>query len=186
MSTHSSTRHTNPSKYIHAQNSPSYSALLQSAEQNPRWINSTSLKPKLIITPYDASQIQAAILYYSIAHKSRILGFPGGLCPSVGVGGGAIARVPEDNLPFPHRKGNLFNIQYLVQWSVDGDEETRKHVDWDLDLGVNQKLNASYEEAIVWGRKYFKGNFERLAKVKKQVDPGNFFRNEQTIPLLFY
>ncbi|KAL3631591.1 hypothetical protein CASFOL_024575 [Castilleja foliolosa] len=122
--------------------------------------------------------------------------------------GGAMDRVPEDDIPFPHRKGNLFSIQYLVQWRADGDEETRKHVEWiervyefmkphvsrsprraylnyrDLDLGVNVKDNTSYEEAMVWGRKYFKGNLERLAKVKKQVDPGNFFRNEQSIPLL--
>lgn len=42
----------------------------------------------------------------------------------------------------------------------------------------------SYSEARVWGVKYFKGNFKRLAHVESNVDPNNFFRNEQRIPLL--
>ena len=54
----------------------------------------------------------------------------------------------------------------------------------DLDLGINKKGNTSYSEARVWGGKYFNGNFKRLAQVKSKVDPNNFFRNEQSIPLL--
>lgn len=54
----------------------------------------------------------------------------------------------------------------------------------DLDLGTNKESNVSYLEARVWGLKYFKGNFKRLAQVKSKVDPKNFFRNEQSIPLL--
>ncbi|KAJ8545612.1 hypothetical protein K7X08_018195 [Anisodus acutangulus] len=51
----------------------------------------------------------------------------------------------------------------------------------DLDFGTNQE-DYSYSKAKIWGEKYFKGNFERLAKVKSKVDPNNFFRNEQSIP----
>ncbi|KAG8365675.1 hypothetical protein BUALT_Bualt18G0131100 [Buddleja alternifolia] len=122
--------------------------------------------------------------------------------------GGKMEQIQESEIPFPHRKGNLFNIQYLVKWDLAGDSESIKHVGWikmlykymkpyvssspraaylnyrDLDLGINRKANTSYSEAIIWGRKYFKGNFKRLARVKKQADPGNFFRNEQSIPLL--
>ncbi|WMV15526.1 hypothetical protein MTR67_008911 [Solanum verrucosum] len=54
----------------------------------------------------------------------------------------------------------------------------------DLDLGVNNKRNTSYEQARVWGVKYFKNNFDRLVKVKTKIDPTNFFRNEQSIPPL--
>ena len=54
----------------------------------------------------------------------------------------------------------------------------------DFDLGTNKESNVSYLEARVWGLKYFKGNFKRLAQVKSKVDPKNFFRNEQSIPLL--
>jgi FAD/FMN-containing dehydrogenase len=55
----------------------------------------------------------------------------------------------------------------------------------DLDLGIN-KLdgNTSYKQASIWGRKYFKNNFDRLVRVKTAVDPANFFRHEQSIPPL--
>lgn len=120
--------------------------------------------------------------------------------------GGRMEQIPGHELPFPHRKGNLFNIQYLVKWSEN--VESKKHVDWikmlykymkpyvsgspraaylnyrDLDLGINQQPNTSYSQSIIWGRKYFKGNFKRLAGVKKLADPENFFRSEQSIPLL--
>ena len=40
------------------------------------------------------------------------------------------------------------------------------------------------EELMPYGIKYFNGNFDRLVKIKTKVDPGNFFRNEQSIPTL--
>ena len=54
----------------------------------------------------------------------------------------------------------------------------------DLDLGTNKEGSMSYSEARVWGVNYFKGNFKRLAHVKSNVDPNNFFKNEQSILLL--
>lgn len=121
--------------------------------------------------------------------------------------GGRMEQILGSELPFPHRKGNLFNIQYLVKWSGD-DGASRRHVDWiremyefmepyvssspraaylnyrDLDLGINQAEKSSYSGATSWGTKYFKGNYERLAAVKKVVDPDNFFRHQQSIPPL--
>jgi hypothetical protein len=52
----------------------------------------------------------------------------------------------------------------------------------DIDLGINEIGNASYEQASSWSMKYFKGNFDRLMLV--MVDPGNFFTYEQSIPSL--
>ncbi|KAJ0971475.1 hypothetical protein J5N97_019434 [Dioscorea zingiberensis] len=59
-----------------------------------------------------------------------------------------------------------------------------KEMSWiqDLDLGMNVDGSASYSAAKVWGKPYFKSNFERLALVKAMVDPENFFQNEQSIP----
>jgi hypothetical protein len=56
----------------------------------------------------------------------------------------------------------------------------------DLDIGTNELEGdvTSYAKASVWGEKYFKGNFKRLAAVKSKVDPYDFFRNEQSIPPL--
>ena len=47
---------------IYTSNSSLYLHLLQSSQQNPRWLNSTTLKPLLIITHFQESEIQATIL----------------------------------------------------------------------------------------------------------------------------
>ncbi|CAI0545945.1 unnamed protein product [Linum tenue] len=121
--------------------------------------------------------------------------------------GGKMAEIPASSLPFPHRAGNLFLIQYDVFWNEDGAEAEERHVDWiremysymtpyvsqnprgaymnyrDLDIGMNAvEGKTSYREARVWGVKYFKSNFDRLVRVKTAVDPENVFRNEQSIP----
>ncbi|XP_077253432.1 tetrahydroberberine oxidase-like [Tasmannia lanceolata] len=122
--------------------------------------------------------------------------------------GGRMSEISESEIAFPHRKGNLYEVQYLVKWEEGGGEVSRRHIDWirrlykymgpyvshsprtayinyrDLDLGKNEGVNTSYSRARVWGRKYFKTNFWRLALVKGEVDPGNFFRDEQSIPPL--
>ncbi|XP_044468972.1 berberine bridge enzyme-like 13 [Mangifera indica] len=123
--------------------------------------------------------------------------------------GGMMSRISESAIPFPHRKGNLFKIQYLTAW-VDGEKSDERHMNWlrelysymgpyvsqspreayvnyrDLDLGMNKKRDTSYKEAKVWGEKYFKHNFYRLVKVKTKYDPGNVFRHEQSIPPLSF
>ncbi|KAL6603947.1 hypothetical protein ACP70R_044308 [Stipagrostis hirtigluma subsp. patula] len=122
--------------------------------------------------------------------------------------GGAISAVPEAATPFPHRKGILYNIQYVVYWF--GERAGAAPTKWardiyafmqpfvsknpreayvnyrDLDLGVNKVVGnvSSYASGKVWGEKYFKGNFERLARIKAKVDPDDYFRNEQSIPPL--
>ncbi|GJZ46155.1 berberine bridge enzyme-like protein 21 [Tanacetum coccineum] len=123
--------------------------------------------------------------------------------------GGKMNEIREDETPFPHRAGNLFKIQYMMNW-VDNDpilgriymSQMRglhifmtKYVSKnprclflcyrDLDIGTMVGTGASaYESGKVYGEKYFKGNFDRLVKVKTNVDPDNFFRNEQSIPCL--
>ncbi|KAF5936601.1 hypothetical protein HYC85_024107 [Camellia sinensis] len=52
----------------------------------------------------------------------------------------------------------------------------------DVDIGITHNGKNSYSEGKVFGEKYFKGNLDRLVKVKTMVDPQNFFRNEQSIP----
>ncbi|KAF8403738.1 hypothetical protein HHK36_011842 [Tetracentron sinense] len=121
--------------------------------------------------------------------------------------GGRMSEIRESETPFPHRAGNLYNIQYVMQWEEGGSKASEKHIERmrevykfmapyvsksprtaylnyrDLDLGINEEgSSTSYSKASVWGRKYFKNNFKRLALVKSKVDPGNFFRNEQSIP----
>jgi hypothetical protein len=122
--------------------------------------------------------------------------------------GATISATPEAATPFPHRKGVLFNIQYVNYWFAPGagaaplswSKEIYNYMEpyvsknprqayanyRDIDLGRNEVVNgvSTYSSGKVWGQKYFKGNFERLAITKGKVDPTDYFRNEQSIPPL--
>lgn len=116
--------------------------------------------------------------------------------------GGKNDEILESKLPFPYRKGTLYNIQYLINWKVNNSTESSKcmrRIRWlykymkpfviqspraayinyrDLALGKNQPDGtAKYSQAKVWGK--------RLVQVKSKVDPKNFFRNEQSIPAIY-
>lgn len=116
--------------------------------------------------------------------------------------GGKMSEIPETATPFPHRKGNLFKIQYLSYWKENSRELTQRSIEQtkevyelmtpyvskspreaflnyrDIDIGTN--ANNSLAFAV----NFFKGNVDRLLMVKAKVDPSNFFRNEQSIPVL--
>nr|XP_043620533.1 berberine bridge enzyme-like 21 [Erigeron canadensis] len=118
--------------------------------------------------------------------------------------GGKMSEVPANATPFPHRAGNLFKMQYSLNWEEKDPKVTESYLSQgkamyefmttyvsknprsaflayrDLDIGVNS--GDGFNSGKVYGEKYFKGNFERLVKVKTAVDPDNFFRNEQSIP----
>ncbi|KAI9199155.1 hypothetical protein LWI28_028386 [Acer negundo] len=122
--------------------------------------------------------------------------------------GGRMNEIAASETPFPHRAGNLFKIQYSVNWEEAGTEIENKYISQmrslhsfmtpfvsknprsayfnyrDLDIGINHNGKDRYNEGKIYGEKYFKGNFDRLVKVKTMVDPQNFFRNEQSIPPL--
>ncbi|KAK8946642.1 Reticuline oxidase [Platanthera zijinensis] len=44
--------------------------------------------------------------------------------------GGAMARRHANDLPFPHRAGNLYAIQHLIQWSEDEDGGREGYLRW--------------------------------------------------------
>nr|XP_043607162.1 berberine bridge enzyme-like 27 [Erigeron canadensis] len=123
--------------------------------------------------------------------------------------GGKMSEIDETAIPYPHRKGNLYIIQYIMRWDDEGFNTTENHVASirrvyekmtpfvsknprgayvnfrDLDLGTDgDTCSTSYVKAMEWGNKYFKSNFKRLAMVKGEIDPTNFFCNEQSIPPL--
>ncbi|CAI9093935.1 OLC1v1029548C1 [Oldenlandia corymbosa var. corymbosa] len=124
--------------------------------------------------------------------------------------GGKMSEIAESDAPFPHRKGVIYKIQYSVNWQDASLNLTKQYLGEarelysfmtpyvssnprqaflnyrDLDIGQNANGKNSYKQGKVYGEKYFKGNFDRLVKVKTAVDPGNFFRNEQSIPTLPY
>ncbi|XP_009796990.1 monolignol oxidoreductase AtBBE-like 15 [Nicotiana tabacum] len=122
--------------------------------------------------------------------------------------GGMMGKISESSIPFPHRKGVICKIQYLTSWTEGDKKSADKHINWirglyeymgtfvskfpreayvnyrDLDLGMNRNANSNFLEASVWGKKYFKNNYDRLVLVKTKVDPDNFFWHEQSLPIL--
>ncbi|KAL5719328.1 cinnamyl-alcohol dehydrogenase [Ranunculus cassubicifolius] len=44
--------------------------------------------------------------------------------------GGIMSRISSDTIPFPHREGNLYTIQYLVGWSKEANENRNNYMDW--------------------------------------------------------
>ncbi|XWS17966.1 hypothetical protein CRYUN_Cryun32bG0001700 [Craigia yunnanensis] len=124
--------------------------------------------------------------------------------------GGRMEEISESETAFAHRAGNLFKVQYTVLWSESdgGIGAAERYIEMsrrlycamapyassnpreaflnyrDLDIGSNESNNTDFAVAKVYGAKYFKNNFLRLASVKAMVDPDNFFKNEQSIPPL--
>jgi len=121
--------------------------------------------------------------------------------------GGRMNEISTNATAFPHRAGNLFKIEYSVNWDEPGyaadknfttqirrlhsymtpfvsKNPRRAFLNYrDLDIGINHHDNNSYHEGEVYGIKYFHNNFYTLVKIKTEVDPENYFRNEQSIPL---
>ncbi|KAI5658136.1 hypothetical protein M9H77_26929 [Catharanthus roseus] len=121
--------------------------------------------------------------------------------------GGRMSQIPWFEKPYPHRAGYITKMQYSTEWNEGGAEAANRYKQLvrdlynfmtpyvsksprqaflnyrDIDLGVNHQGNRSYIEGAAFGRKYFKDNFDRLVKIKTNVDPDNFFRNEQSIPV---
>ncbi|KNA22660.1 hypothetical protein SOVF_031380 [Spinacia oleracea] len=115
--------------------------------------------------------------------------------------GGRMSEIPEDATAFPHRAGNLFKMQYLTLWQNDSVEITNRNIQAtrdlyatftpyvsknpratflnyrDIDIGTNTNGNLGF------ARDFFKNNVKRLLEVKAKVDPNNFFRYEQSIPV---
>ncbi|KAM0047559.1 putative tetrahydroberberine oxidase [Helianthus debilis subsp. tardiflorus] len=121
--------------------------------------------------------------------------------------GGVIGS--ETAIPYPHRAGVLFQLLKGVNFADQTSDTTPtslKRVQWlqslekllepyvsknpretylnyiDLDLGVGRN---TYEEASVWGERYWKReNFKKLIRIKAEVDPENFFRHPQSVGII--
>ncbi|KQL49827.1 hypothetical protein AN963_09030 [Brevibacillus choshinensis] len=102
--------------------------------------------------------------------------------------GGAIGRLTPDATAFVHRKA-LFMIQYLSYWENDREEST--NIRWVEQfrtsmLPFTRGAYRNYSDLLIpdWPTAYFGENIAKLKKVKKNYDPENVFRFEQSIPLL--
>ncbi|KAL8089051.1 hypothetical protein AgCh_038713 [Apium graveolens] len=121
--------------------------------------------------------------------------------------GGKMNEPAATDTPMPHRAGNLYKIQYSTSWSEPGPDADNKYMSnirslhefmtpyvsqhprgaflcyRDLDIGTTDNGIKSFDQGMIYGMQYFGPNFDRLVKIKTAVDPENFFRNEQSIPV---
>ncbi|KAL8208184.1 hypothetical protein R6Q57_007596 [Mikania cordata] len=122
--------------------------------------------------------------------------------------GGKMNDYSDSATPYPHRAGVLYQVLKGVTFRNETSDSTPvslQRIAWlrsfdklleayvsrnpreaylnynDLDLGVG---SDTYAEASVWGERYWKrANFKRLIQIKARVDPENFFRHPQSIPV---
>lgn len=136
----------------------------------------------------------------------KMIELQGGILMKWNPYGGRMSEIKPWETPRPHRAGYLYKIQYWIPWSEEenpnpsrplnlleqlyvemGKYVTKKpreaYLNYrDLDIGYSPRCDGVYGAGKNPGIKYFKGNYPRLVKVKTEVDPENFFRDEQSIP----
>ncbi|KAI3470583.1 hypothetical protein Pfo_027246 [Paulownia fortunei] len=106
--------------------------------------------------------------------------------------GGRMKEISESALPFPHRVGNLHKIQLLAYWDEPGTEVPERSISWLLTSTIETSIwelitmatPVMHRQDKHMGLRYFKNNFKKLVLLKSTIDPSNFFRNEQSIPLI--
>ncbi|KAJ3692600.1 hypothetical protein LUZ60_011695 [Juncus effusus] len=128
--------------------------------------------------------------------------------------GGVMSCKGSTDLPFPHRAGTLYGIQYTIDWNAAQQSTGDQYMAWlrdfytymggfvsknpraayvnylDLDLGTNNwtagtsSSLAVVNHARIWGESYFGANYDRLVQAKTKIDPTNVFNNAQSIPPL--
>ncbi|KAM7505364.1 hypothetical protein LguiB_004268 [Lonicera macranthoides] len=112
--------------------------------------------------------------------------------------GGKISEIPESYLPFPHRNGILYNIQYIITWTANNASEARRSMRTirelyaymepyvtssprtaytnyrDLDIGMNKSNGmATYSRAKAWGiitSSRSTHTFSTLYVIRKQLE----------------
>ncbi|MFK5647921.1 FAD-binding oxidoreductase [Ornithinimicrobium sp. LYQ121] len=100
---------------------------------------------------------------------------------------GAVTRVPEDATAFPHRSGGWAGVVV----GIDPDPGNRELITgwsrayWEAlrpSAAGGAYVNFLMEEGADRVRAAYRGNYDRLARVKARYDPDNTFRVNQNIP----
>lgn len=107
--------------------------------------------------------------------------------------GGAISELPSDATAYFHRECR-FVPEIKAIWDLDKPNETLENVQWAYDFFENMSKAGNSTGAYVnyidplqhnWPEKYYGSNYERLLKIKKRVDPNNYFNFQQSIGSMF-
>jgi len=118
--------------------------------------------------------------------KSIPPGSVAALCDSYG---GAINRIPNSATAFAHRENAQYSIQYYSEWRNAADNAS--HLAHSRDLYTQMRpyvsgaayVNYCDLDLRDWAEAYWGMNLPRLKMIKSVVDPTNFFKHAQSIPL---
>ncbi|KAI3677344.1 hypothetical protein L1987_86969 [Smallanthus sonchifolius] len=101
--------------------------------------------------------------------------------------GGKMDEFEETRIPYPYRKGYLYNLQYYEKWDDGSVESSEKHVSWMRRMYENMTpyVSKNPRGAYVNYRDLDLGlNDNEIGNGEGVVDPDNFFYFEQSIPPL--
>ncbi|TVU07818.1 hypothetical protein EJB05_41188, partial [Eragrostis curvula] len=182
-----------PNQLLYTQNSPSFTSVLVSSLRNSKFSAPTTVRPLCIVTPTNASHVQAAVLcgrrhgvrlrVRSGGHDYEGLSYRSERPEMFAVVDLANLRAVRVN----HRAATAWVDSGATVGELSNLREAYFNYR-DLYLGQNIVVGnvSSYEAGKVWGQKYFKDNYKRLAIAKGKIDPDDYFRNEQSIPPLLH
>ncbi|TVU07827.1 hypothetical protein EJB05_41197, partial [Eragrostis curvula] len=154
-----------PSQLLLTQSSPSFTSVLQSTVRNPKFLAPSIVRPLCVVTATNASHVQAAVL----------CGRRHGVPIRVRSGGH-----DYEGLSYRSYRLEVFAVVDLAKLRAVR-VNRRAATAW-VDSGAT--VGEIYEAGKVWGEKYFRANYRRLAIAKGKIDPDDYFRNEQSIPPL--
>jgi FAD/FMN-containing dehydrogenase len=103
--------------------------------------------------------------------------------------GGAIAGVAANATAFPHRGSSTYIIQYYSNWGAAGETQTRIDRIRQVYAAMRPFMgNACYVnycdmDLADYATAYWGLNLPRLKQVKQAVDPRDFFKHGQSVPL---
>jgi hypothetical protein len=103
--------------------------------------------------------------------------------------GGAIGRKKNDEMAFAHREGTQYCVQYYSQWAeacdTEAHMESMRQIYKAMRAYVSGQCYVNYcdTELADGPSAYWGGNLPRLMKIKAQVDPTNFFKHAQSLPI---
>ncbi|PSS00198.1 Reticuline oxidase [Actinidia chinensis var. chinensis] len=78
-------------------------------------------KSDYVRTPISLSGIEAAVDILEEEPKGSVILDPYG---------GVMQNISSKSIAFPHRQGNIFTIQYLVEWKEEDNDNSDRYIDW--------------------------------------------------------
>ncbi len=108
-------------------------------------------------------------------------------------GGGAIEKVAADATAYVHRTAR-FIPEIKAIWDLDKPGDTLKNVQWAYEFfekfsqaGNSTGAYVNYIDPLQhnWTDQYYGSNYKRLLKIKKKVDPNNYFKFQQSVGSTF-